>query len=83
MKTSTFIAVIAALLLATKAAQAQSALPGGMITGNMHCNYGNSGAQVCVPLSPSMVRHLNCIRANPAGNGCATARTKTVKSNHR
>jgi hypothetical protein len=71
---------IAVLLMATSAS-AQSSLPRGMISGNQHCTYGNSGAQVCVPLSPMMIRHLNCIRANPAGNGCATART--VKRRYR
>jgi len=68
------------LLMATLAS-AQSSLPRGIISGNQHCTYGNSGAQVCVPLSPMMVRHLNCIRANPAGNGCAT--TRTGKRGHR
>jgi hypothetical protein len=68
------------LLMATSAS-AQSAMPRGFITGNQVCTYGNSGAQWCVTESPAMIRHLNCIRANPAGNGCAT--TRTVKRSHR
>src|SRR5262249_30224560 len=74
MKTSTFIAGITVLLLVTSAS-AQSSLPRGFITGNQVCTYGNSGALWCVTESPARIRHLNCIRANPAGNGCATART--------
>ena len=82
MKTSTFIAGIAALLLATSAS-AQSSMPRSIISGNQFCTYGNSGAQVCVPHTPMSAQRINCVRANYASTiaaqNCLTGRTAVAQ----
>jgi hypothetical protein len=56
MKSRFFTAALAAAIamVATvclpHSAMAQSSLPRAIISGNQFCTYGNSGAQVCIPI---------------------------------
>jgi hypothetical protein len=54
--------LIGAMLLMATSASAQSSLPRSIISGNQFCTYGNSGAQVCIPLT---VRQTAVVQRRP------------------
>jgi hypothetical protein len=55
------LAGTAVLLMATSAL-AQSSMPRSIVSRNQFCTYGNSGAQVCVPLA---VRQMRAAQRGP------------------
>jgi hypothetical protein len=61
------------VLLMTASASAQSSMPRSIISGNQHCTYGNSGAQVCVPMPVRQTAaRQQCIRTALARYGKST-----------